>query len=126
MYASDDNISARVEVVPRGSIEPHHVGKVLEGVGFRRVNTDGNVRLWEQIVNHKETSTPFTRRVSYSGNGHYNAFVVIEGSTPTTIATMAELGDTPEERLRKYLQHNLEGFVVDVLAHHFEIEDMHQ
>ena len=126
MYASDDTISARVGLAPRDNANQVHIGKVLEGMGFRRVNTDGNVRLWEQPVRHKKTSTYFTRRVSYSGNGHYKAFIVIEGSTPTTIGAMAELGDTPEERLRKYLQHNLEGFVMEVLAHYFEIRDMHQ
>ncbi|MBI2134563.1 hypothetical protein HYU09_01100 [Candidatus Woesearchaeota archaeon] len=126
MYASGENISARVSISPIRSAEPSHIGNVLEGIGFREVKVDRNVRLWEQIVRHQGTSTPIIRRVSYSGNGHYNAFVLVEGSTPTAVRAMAEFGDTPEERLRKYLQHNLEGFVVGVLAHYFEIEDLHQ
>ena len=122
MYASDDTISARVGLAPRDNANQAHIGKVLEGMGFRRATVD-TVILWEQDVRHERTSTSYIRRVSHLGNGHYNAFIVVEGSTPTTIGAMAELGDTPEERLRRYLQHNLEGFVMEVLAHYFEIQD---
>ena len=125
MYTSDDNVSVRVKVVPRGSIEPHHIGTVLEGMGFKRATVD-SVTLWDQTMRHERTSTSFLRRISYSGNGHYTAFILIEGSTPTTVGATAELGDNPEERLKKYLQHRLEGFVLDVLAHYFEIEETHQ
>ena len=123
MYASSENISDRVAIEPRNSASIEDVGDLLKKIGFTKISGSDSAICWEQNVRYKETFTSVGRRISCFGNRYYTAFVFIDGSTPTQVKTMSEFGDTPEDRLKKYLEHMLEGFVVDVLAHHFDILD---